>query len=897
MVGQTILHYNILEKLGEGGMGVVYKAQDTKLDRSVALKFLPSKLTATEDEKSRFIQEAKTASAMNHPNVCTIYSIEEYENKEGGKQLFIAMEFVDGKTLSDKKKTLSDKQKLEISAQIAEGLAAAHEKGIVHRDIKPDNIMIRKDGIVQIMDFGLAKLYSSKDISRLTKAGTTLGTMGYMSPEQIQGQDVDHRTDIFSLGVVLYELFAGVSPFKGMHEAALVYEIVNTDVPSITQEKPEFDPELDRLILECLEKDPMDRCQSAAELARNLRRLKRVSTGSRTASRIQQAVPITKERKQEIKKWKLISFSLAVLCIAAISAFFISNSSNNSGINLSNYKYTPFETEGVTRQGSWSPDGKSIAFVKFANGKDELRVRSLDNPRSALLTVDGNIYTPFWSPDGHKIYYLSGNNNGILKSIGLAGGDQDIILPFKVWAAALSPDNKTLIYWTIANWVDSSSGDSSTVFISEPDGKDSRRYLPSPFKIARGYAPVFIKFSPDGSKIALTDFTKNGNEFWILPWPDKPGAEPRKIFVDRNFDIPPYFNWLPDSRHIVLSVNEGIGLGNYQGIWIGDTEDGSLTRITSSQQYEYLSSASPDGKRILMGVNNTNYDIVELPFDGSPLKPLIATSANEKSATVSNDGKSMAYVTDRAGKSQIWMKKADGTEYPIITKSDFPSEAGEIYTAEISPDGKRVAFRRSGTRSLAELWLSNSEGGKPLLMFPDSVYVRNFCWSPDSKKLFATFIKVNKYQSAIIPIGNGETVQLPDSEISIGLACWSPDGKWIALKQEKRILLISPDGKKTRAIIPPVNPSPWYYCMSWSKDSKKIYITTSHLEKTSRLNVIDVGSGKWQKITDFGYNVYFGQEYSGSSTASISSDGKGLIVSARYASGNLYILDGALGKK
>jgi len=170
MIGETILHYKILEKLGEGGMGEVFKAQDTKLDRFVALKFLPSKLTATEDEKSRFIQEAKTASAMNHPNVCTIYSIEEYENKDGDKQLFIAMEFVDGKTLSDKKENLSDKQKLEISAQTAEGLAAAHEKGIVHRDLKPDNIMIRKDGIVQIMDFGLAKLYSSGNVSRLTKA-------------------------------------------------------------------------------------------------------------------------------------------------------------------------------------------------------------------------------------------------------------------------------------------------------------------------------------------------------------------------------------------------------------------------------------------------------------------------------------------------------------------------------------------------------------------------------------------------------------------------------------------------------------------------------------------------------------------------------------------------------
>ncbi|HKJ81235.1 MAG TPA: serine/threonine-protein kinase, partial [Ignavibacteriaceae bacterium] len=200
MIGETILHYKILEKLGEGGMGEVYKAQDTKLDRFVALKFLPSQMISTEEEKARFIQEAKAASAMNHPNVCTIYSIEEYN-----KQLFISMEFIDGVTLRNNKQPLSEKRILEIAAQVADGLGAAHEKGIVHRDIKPENIMIRKDGIVQIMDFGLAKLRETSGVSRLTKAGTTMGTMGYMSPEQVQGLEVDYRTDIFSLGVVMYE--------------------------------------------------------------------------------------------------------------------------------------------------------------------------------------------------------------------------------------------------------------------------------------------------------------------------------------------------------------------------------------------------------------------------------------------------------------------------------------------------------------------------------------------------------------------------------------------------------------------------------------------------------------------------------------------------------------------
>src|SRR5436190_1219774 len=277
MIGSTISHYHILEKIGEGGMGVVYKAEDTTLKRIVALKFLPQALSTSETDKARFLLEAQAAAALNHPNICTIYGIEELDG-----QTFIAMEFVDGKTLREKTQsgTINLNSAIEIGIQVADGLAIAHEKGIVHRDIKPENIMVRKDGIVQIMDFGLAKLRASR-ASRLTKAGSTIGTAGYMSPEQVQGQETDHRSDIFSLGVLLYELFTGELPFKGVHETALMYEIVNVDPVPMSAVKPELDPELDRIVLECLQKEPDERYNSVKDIAKDLKRFKRESSRQR----------------------------------------------------------------------------------------------------------------------------------------------------------------------------------------------------------------------------------------------------------------------------------------------------------------------------------------------------------------------------------------------------------------------------------------------------------------------------------------------------------------------------------------------------------------------------------------------------------------------------------------
>jgi len=339
MIGKIISHYRILEKLGEGGMGVVYKAQDIKLDRIVALKFLPQHLTSDSVEKERFVHEAKSASALSHPNITTIYEIDEVEG-----QMFIVMEYCDGKTLKQvvEKESLSIKRVLEIAIQICEGLASAHERGIVHRDIKSENIMACSRGQVKIMDFGLAKL---RGATKITETGSTLGTAAYMSPEQAQGEEVDQRSDIFSFGVVLYELLTGQLPFKGEHQAAIVYTIINEEPQPIARFNNQVSAKLEDMVFKALTKDKEERYQHIDELLADLRRERKSLEYVKTTI-LAQPVEIQKPIKKKTISLVLVGLAVLILIVGYFALF--SKKQLESGRKM--LAVLPFENLGAPEQ-------------------------------------------------------------------------------------------------------------------------------------------------------------------------------------------------------------------------------------------------------------------------------------------------------------------------------------------------------------------------------------------------------------------------------------------------------------------------------------------------------------------------------------------------------------------
>ncbi|MEX2117622.1 MAG: protein kinase [Bacteroidota bacterium] len=800
MIGQTISHYKILEKVGEGGMGVVYKAHDTTLDRDVALKFLPPHISGSEQDKSRFLQEAQAAAALSHPNICTIYGIEEHEGRQ-----FIVMQFVDGQMLQDKKLNLPLKQALEIGIQIADGLAAAHEKGIVHRDIKPENVMIRKDGSVQIMDFGLAKL---RGATRLTKEGSTVGTAGYMSPEQVQGLDVDHRTDIFSLGVILYEMFTGQSPFKGVHETAIAYEIVNVDPPPMATAKADIDPEIDAIVLDCLAKDPADRYQSAAELARNLRRFKRESSRSRV-TRTMSTQRFEKQSDQpsavspppqRYRKYLWPALS-GLLALSLAGGAWISLNTTHVRRPVMRFSIDIPENSLVLTTSSIdiTADGKLLAYSGGSDVSSQIYLRRMDNLEVHPLPGTNGALYPAFSPDGQWIAYEVG---GTLMKIPVSGGAPQRLCHTQGLSRGIAWENDHSILFGHINRgifrASANGGEPELVTtLDSTNGEISHRfpqYLPEEntiiFTVKQNHISTFDdaiivaqrldsgerkvlirggtygRYVPTGHLV----YVRGGSILAVPMDPSSLTVTGQPVAVEKGGWVNPAsgdaYLAFSSTGALVFSPSDPAIFGVVELGWFD--RSGNVRPLLDSANAFFTASLSPDGQKVATAIQAANDDVWIYHITRKTLTRFTFGGGNSNFPIWSPDGRYIAYAAERGTVVDIFKKPWDGSgaEERLttgLTVSDLTS---------FSPDGKTIAFVQNG-----DIWMLPLDGDRtprPFLNTRANESTPKF--SPDGRWLAYSSNESGNDEIYVVPYPRREG----KFQISSGggaLPIWTRDGK------------------------------------------------------------------------------------------------------------------------
>ena len=657
LIGQPISHYKITDKLGAGGMGVVYKAQDTKLDRPVALKFLAPHLRRDEEGRKRFEREAKAAAKLDHPNICTVYEIDEADGRT-----FIVMAFLEGRPLSERidEGPLKLPEALSIAIQMAEGLEAAHEKGITHRDIKPDNVMLMSGsrGLVKLMDFGLAQLAGS---SKFTREGTTLGTVNYMSPEQAAGAPTDPRADIWGLGAVLYEMVAGKLPFQGEIDQAVIYAIVNDQPEPLTALRTGVPKELERIVDKCLAKEADERYQHVTDLLVDLQACRRVlEPGSDRAG----------QKPAEARRTSpaLIGAGVVVLLAVLGLGWWFGRSGEPSVEAPPQYKLTQLTHDtGYTAQPAISPNGQLLAYASDRAGERNLDiwVQQVQGGEPIQLTSHpAGEFTPSFSPDGSQIVFRSVRDGGGIYLIAALGGSERLLAK-NGQRPRFSPDGRHVAY-DVGGFLTESS-----LYVVPVAGGSSKELETN---VAWAASPVW---SPDGKHIlflgtddkALASFETW--DWWVAP---VDGGEAKRTGASESLSqaaVQPEVLlarkrastvWVENPDRIVFSGQSGDTRNLYQiylspGTW---RVEGPPQRLTQGVS-EWQPSVAADG-RIAYASVDSNWDVWSIPIDANSGKltgereAAEDTAADEMFPTMSVDGKRLAFTMSRSGNLDVWVR-------------------------------------------------------------------------------------------------------------------------------------------------------------------------------------------------------------------------------------------------
>ena len=907
--------YELLESLGRGGGGEVYRAWDPRLQREVAVKILHQRSVTDPDKLRRFVAEARAASALNHPNIVTVFDASIDHDCP-----FIASELIDGGPLRDSLRggRVPLKRVLDLATQIADGLAAAHEAGIVHRDLKPENIMVTRAGRAKILDFGLTAQGSgvasrtppTSDLTE-TEDGLRSGTVPYMSPEQARGLVSDFHSDQFSFGLILYEMLTGHAAFGRETPAATLHAIINDDLPPMAALGSRTPVQLRWVIERCLAKDPADRYASTTDLHRELRMLR---------DRLAEIADRDSETPWlRITPGRLVLVVASVVTTVAAAIVLLVPIAGGDVVDVSNLRFAPLATEAAYEGfGAWSPSGEVIAYAAEVGGVLQIFTRRLSSSKAIQVTF-GNFdaINPFWSHDGSRIYYLSQaqDKQGIW-SIGASGGTPENVVRDAI-RGAISPDGSTIAFLRdegVTDIVGAAGVWLSTPGTPEPWSSEDVEAHSARSTALRNlrFVEGALSFSPDGTRLGICAVARSielepqarGWQFWIVPL--KGGAPYRRL--ERWTDLAPRatnFSWLPDGRHVVLSAISLTSSG--ADLWMADLDRDAWWPLTRSAENEYYPSVSPAGDQVVYTRDESDYDLVSVvlgPHESgrasslAHLLPLVATSRNESEPAWSGDGTSLAYVTDRGGQDEIWVRTRQGPNWidrAVVTQREFGEDRTIMLGAPtFSPDGRQIAFLRNAQKPMIRplrIWTRFTDSGAPVPLLPATHegYQSAPTWSPDGQWIAYTEWKSQQAVLAKVRVGSGTApVVLRTDGVPEAAPHWSPADNWITWETDKGLKLVSPDGVTERTVQADRPGDRWLF-HEWSSHGSRLV----GIKETDDLQLVivevDPANGGQRILSHLGASPPANSPVKG---FSLSPDGRTAVVATVRLRGDLWIMEG-----